>query len=80
MQAHRGVEEAGGVEEGVAVDAAEAGEARGLEAGNGPEDLGLRAVLHLGLEADDVVEGAERVVAAELDDGVRLHCRGRAGW
>ena len=52
------------------MDAAEAGEARILEAGDGAEDLGLRAVLHLGLEADEVVEGAERVVAAELDDGV----------
>ena len=58
------------------MDAAEAGEARVLEAGDGAEDLGLRAVLHLGLEADDVVEGAERVVAAELDDGVGLHVGG----
>ena len=70
LEAHVGVEEAGGVEEGVAVDAAEAGEGGVLEAGDGAEDFRLRAVLHLGLEADEVVEGAERVVAAELDDGV----------
>ena len=55
------------------MDAAEPGEGGVLEAGDHAEDLGLRAVLHLGLEADEVVERAERVVAAELDDGVGLH-------
>ena len=72
-QPHAAVEQPRRVQEGVAVDAAEPGEGGVLEAGDRPEHLGLRAVLHLGLEADEVVERAERVVAAELDDGVGLH-------
>ena len=54
------------------MDAAEAGEDGVLEPGDGAEHLGLGAVSHLGLEADDVEERAERVVAAELDHGVGL--------
>ena len=42
-------------------------ELRVLQAGNHAEHLGLRAVLHLGLEAHDIVEGAKRVVLAKLD-------------
>ena len=34
----------------------------------------LRAVFQLGLKADNVVERAELVVLAQLNDCVRLHC------
>ena len=43
--------------------------------GNHPENSGLRAVLHLGLEADDVVERAQLVVAAQLHHRIGLHIR-----
>ena len=41
-----------------------------LEARDHAEDLGLGAVLQLGLEADHVEQGAERIVLTQLDDGV----------
>ena len=43
-----------------------------LEAGDHAEDVGLLGVFQLGLEADHVEERAERIVLAELDDGVGL--------
>jgi hypothetical protein len=46
-----------------------------LQAGIMRKNIGLRAVLHLGLEADHVVERAELVVLAQLHDGVGLHVR-----
>src|SRR3546814_2627519 len=52
------------------MQAAEARELGVFQAGNGAEDAGLLAVLQLGLEADDVVERAERIVLAELHHGV----------
>src|SRR3546814_4323115 len=65
-----GVEQARRIDEGVAMQAAEARELGVFQAGNGAEDAGLLAVLQLGLEADDVVERAERIVLAELHHGV----------
>ena len=67
------------VEEGVAMQAAEPGEFGVLEPGNGAEHALLRAVLQLGLEADDVVERAELVVLAQLHDGVGFGCGASAG-
>ena len=64
------------------MDAAQPGETGVLQTGNQLENRGLRAVFHLGLETDDVVQGAKLVVAAELDHGigllVRLVCIGQA--
>jgi hypothetical protein len=74
-QAHLLIQQRGRVDEGVAVDAAEPREGGVLQPGNHPENIRLRAVLHLGLEADDVVERAELVVAAQLHDGVGLFTR-----
>src|SRR3546814_19048286 len=58
------------MDEGVAMQAAEARELCVVQAGNGADDAGLLAVVQLGLEADDVVERAERIVLAELHHGV----------
>jgi len=52
------------------VQAAEAGELGVLQAGDHAEDLGLGAVLKLGLEADHVEQGAKGIVLTQLDDGV----------
>ena len=38
--------------------------------GNGAEDAHLLAMLQLGLEADHVPQGAERIVLAQLDHGI----------
>ena len=43
-----------------------------FQARNHFENIRLRAVLHLGLETDDVVKRAQSVVAAQLHDGVGL--------
>jgi hypothetical protein len=68
------------IQERVAVDAAEAGElSHLLKAGDGAEDVGLRAVFQLGLEADHVPQRAERIVLAQLDDGVAPSRRGWCG-
>ena len=72
LQAQRAVEQLRRIEEGVAVQAAEPGELRVLEAGDHAEDVGLDGVAQPRLEADHVVERAERVVLAELDDGIGL--------
>ena len=52
--------------------APEPGELRLFEPGDHAEDASLLAVFELGLEADDVEEGAERIVLPELDDRVGL--------
>src|SRR5258707_8280372 len=57
------------------MQAAEPGEFGVLEAWNGTEYAVLRAVLQLGLEADDVVERAELVVLAQLHDGIGFYGR-----
>ena len=69
------VEQLRRIQEGVAMQAAEPGEFGVLQPGNGAEDALLRAVLQLGLEADDVVERAELVVLAQLHDGIGFHRR-----
>ena len=70
------VEQPGTVEERVAMQAAEAGKLCALQPGDGAEDAGLLAMSQLGLEADDVPQGAERIVLAKLDDRIRAR---RAG-
>ena len=57
------------------MQAAEPGELGVLEPRNGAEHALLRAMLQLGLEADDVVERAELVVLAQLHDRVGLDGR-----
>ena len=54
------------------MDAAQTRKLRIFKAGNRLENIGLRAVLHLGLEADDIVKRAQLVVAAQLHNGVGL--------
>ena len=54
------------------MNSAQPGETGVFQAGDAFEHLGLGAILHLGLEPDDVVERAERIVAAQLDDRVGL--------
>ena len=71
----RAVEQLRRVEEGVAVKAAEPREFRVLEAGDHAEHPHLLGMLELGLEADDVEQGAEAIVLAQLHDGVRLLSR-----
>ena len=66
FQAQRRVEQLGAVDEGVAVKPAEPGEFGVFEPGNGAEDACLLGMAQLGLEADDVVERAERIVLAKL--------------
>ena len=57
------------------MQAAEPREFGVLQPWNGAEDALLRAVLQLGLEADDVVERAELVVLAQLHDRIGFHGR-----
>ena len=57
------------------MDAPEPGELRPFEARDHAEDARLLAVFELGLEADDVEQGAERIVLPELHDGVGLDGR-----
>ena len=52
------------------MQAAEPGEFRAFEPGDGAEDADLLRVLQLGLEADHVEQRAELVVLAQLHDGV----------
>src|SRR5690349_1530854 len=63
------------VKEGVAMQPAEPRELGVLQSRNGAEYALLRAMLQLGLEADDVVERAELVVLTELHDRIRLDGR-----
>ena len=46
-----------------------------FQAGDHTEHVGLNAVLQLGLEADHIVERAQGIVLAQLDDGVGLNQR-----
>ena len=69
------VQKLGTVQIGVAVQTAQARELGVLQAGDHAEDLGLRPVLQLGLEADHVEQGSKRIVLAQLDDGVGLDQR-----
>src|SRR3954451_25061834 len=69
-QAQLAVEQLWRIQEGVAMQAAEASEFGLLQTGNGAEDALLLAIFQLGLEADDVVERAEFVVLAQLNDRV----------
>ena len=75
LQPQRAVEQLRRIEEGVAVEAAEARELGVAQAGDHAEDVGLDGVAQLGLEADHVVERAELVVLAQLHDGVGLLVR-----
>ena len=54
-------------------------EARVLQAGDHAEDARLLAMLQLGLEADHVPQRAERIVLAQLHDGIgpRARCADR---
>ena len=69
------VEQPGRVDEGVAVQPAEPCELGIFQARNAAEDAGLLTVLQLGLEADHVVERAQRVVLTQLDHRVGLAAR-----
>src|SRR5690606_35110126 len=68
LQLQRAVEQDGRIDVGVAVQAAEPRELGVAEPGNHAEDAGLLAMLQLGLEADHIVERAERIVLAQLHD------------
>ncbi|NRP51556.1 hypothetical protein XMM354_003355 [Aliiroseovarius sp. xm-m-354] len=57
------------------MDAAEAGETRIFQTRNLFENICLRAVLHFGLKADDVVKRAKLVVAAQLHHGMGFDVR-----
>src|SRR3954447_11283671 len=69
-EAQRAVEQVRAVEEGVAVQPAEPGELGALQPRDHAEDMLLLAVTQLRLEADHVVERAQRIVLAQLDDGM----------
>ena len=71
LEPQHAVEQARAVEEGVAVQPAEPGELGALQPGDHAEDARLLAVPQLRLEADHVVERAERIVLAQLHDGMR---------
>ena len=57
------------------MQAAEPRELGALEAGDHAKYPHLLGMLELGLEADDVEQGAEAIVLAQLDDGVGLLVR-----
>ena len=65
------VQKARAVDEGVAVDAAQARELGALQARDHAEDALLLAPGQLGLEADHVEQRAERIVLAQLDHRMR---------
>src|SRR5262245_42657861 len=69
------IEQIRAVEEGVAVKPAEPRKFGVAETGDGAEHAHLLAMFELGLEADHVPQGAERVVLAELHHGIGLHAR-----
>src|SRR4029079_9674073 len=70
LEAQLLVEQPRRVDETVAMDPAKPGELSLFEARDGAEDSHLLAVLQLGLEPDHVPQRAERIVLAQLDDGV----------
>ena len=61
------------------MQAAEPRELGVLQAGDRAEDARLLAVLQLGLEADHVAERAQRIVLAQLHDGVGPAAGARVG-
>ncbi|OIQ66494.1 hypothetical protein GALL_519340 [mine drainage metagenome] len=69
------VEQSRRIQERVAMDAAKAGKTGVLQSRNHLENRGLRTILHLGLEADDIVKRPQRIVAAQLHHGVGLYLR-----
>ena len=73
------IQEARAVDEGVAVQPAQPGELGPLQAGDHPQHAGLLAMLQLGLEADDIVERAQRVVLPELNHRMRPAAGARVG-
>ena len=72
LQPQRLIEQLGRIEKSIAVQAAEPGEFRVLQSGNGAENTHLLAVFQLGLEADHVEQRAELIVLAQLHHGVGL--------
>src|SRR6185295_14390251 len=64
------VDQLGRIQEGVAMEPAKAGKLRLGEARDQAEGAHLLAVLELGLEADHVPQGAERIVLSQLHDGI----------
>src|SRR3546814_7406400 len=64
---------------GVAVQPAEPRELRLLQPGDRAEHADLLAVAQLGLEADHVEQGGERVVLAQLHHGMRSTPGARVG-
>ena len=72
LELQRRIEQGGRIDVGVAVQPAEPRELGILEAGDGAEDAHLLGMLQLGLEADHVVERAQRIVLAKLDHRIGL--------
>ncbi len=75
LQPHLLVQQLRAVQEGVAVQAPQTRELGVLQTRDHAEDVGLGAVLQLGLEADHVEQGAQRIVLTQLHDGVGLDRR-----
>ena len=73
LQAHLVVEQAGRIDERIAVNAPKTREGRIFQSGNHFEYSGLRAVFHLGLEPHDVVQRPQFVIPAQLHHGIGLH-------
>ena len=72
LQAKPGIQQLGGLDEGVAVKPPQTGELGVLQSGDHAKDVGLRRVLQLGLKTDHIVERSQRVILAKLDDGIGL--------
>jgi hypothetical protein len=70
FQAQLPVQQRGRMDEGVAVQPAQARELGIFQAGNGAEQSHLLGMLELGLEADHVPQGAQLVVLAQLHHGI----------
>src|SRR5262249_45080742 len=75
LEAQRVVKQFWSVEEGVAMQPAEARELCPLKAWDHAKYPGLLSVLELGLEAHHVKQRAEPVVLAQLYDGVGFYTR-----
>ncbi len=57
------------------MNAAQTGKARLFQSGDHAQNLGLRAVFHLGLEAHDIIERSQCVIAAQLHHGIGFFVR-----
>ena len=79
LQPQLPVQQRRGVDEAVAVNAAQSGEAGVFQAGDHAEDARLLRMAELGLEADNVVQRAERIVPAELHHGMGAAAGARVG-